>query len=350
MPTAIGTSSVEVNGKPAVATSDGKTYVFVRTKENKIYWKHRDTNGQWSPSETGFDGLEEGSAAVSVVNDLTAVGRSQKLVDLFTVDVEQRVQWRSYDGAKNTWGNWTALSDAGKYLSIVAAVTSHDSKVINLFVRRFDNSISHKRYTGTAWEPKDPDEAWTSMGSVSKFHGGPTATAADSQNVFVFARGGTDNALYSKRGSVADIAKSTASDVAWESLGGVLMGDVSAVSPDDNVVRTFHLGTNGAAYLKSCAKTDDKWKWDVSFSSLGGKLLTTPAARTTSDGTIYLFARWTNNHVYKTTFTPTASGTVANITWSSIPGGIWTAEPVLNPEANQVFLRSTTGVLYFYEY
>ncbi len=308
-----------------MATSDNKTYLFVRDKENKARYKYKQGN-TWHPSDD-FNDLGDTHFA----SDLTAVGRKDKKVDVFGVDLKQTLYWKTYDGSD--WKSWESLSDEGSVLDVVAAWASKDDNKIDLFVRYIDNSIRYKQYDGSKWQSD-----WSSLFS-DRFHYSPSTVKPDNDNHLVFAIGATNNHLYVKAGSVSALESES---TLWTDLGGVLVDDASVVTKGKDYVATFHLGTTGQAFLKERLKGT----WDSSYKNLGGSLLTRPAAHIDSNKLVTLFARDDDNRIVY------ASGSNKNWSgWSSInDDSRYTSKPVVNPASGsiQVFLRDTSGTVFEY--
>ena len=161
-------------------------------------------------------------------------------------------------------------------------------------------------------------------------------------NFFVFTRG-TDGSLW------YEVWNASGNWSAWQSLGGVLTSDPSAVCQiNTNIpsatITVFVRGTNGAVYERSTANDGASWS---SWASLGGQIAsgTGPSACSWSQGRLDVFVEGTDGtlwHKWSTDGGTSWSG------WQSL-GGILTSSPAACAwSANHidVFVRGTNGALW----
>lgn len=166
--------------------------------------------------------------------------------------------------------------------------------------------------------------------------GAPGVCSNNSTNLYLFLRGGSDNALY---------LKISPDGTTWPSLstplGGVLTSAPAATSPGDGNVSVFVRGSDGSVWFRNTTDgaTWSPWNW------LGGQLPASkaPAACSwVSGGKVetMVFVTGTNNHCFYRTLVnnkPTSS-------WIDL-GGILTSAPAATalPDGSQIGLFVAGG-------
>jgi hypothetical protein len=81
----------------------------------------------------------------------------------------------------------------------------------------------------------------------------------------------------------------------WENLGGVIIGDVTAVVRNNgDVINLFVRGANGAVYTQAYYVASNTWS---SWATLGNDVIGTPAACSRGPGNLDVFARSTDNRI-----------------------------------------------------
>jgi hypothetical protein len=184
-------------------------------------------------------------------------------------------------------------------------VCSNNSTNLYLFIRGgADNALYLKiSPDGTTWPSSE-----TLLGG--KLASAPAATSNYTGNVSVFVQG-TDGALWWKNTSDGGVTWST-----WTSLGGKMTANTgpAACSYGSNLA-VFVQGTDGALWWKSSLNGGVTWS---TWTSLGGKLKTSPAATAMSSPVqIGVFGVGTNGAVWYKHF---SSGSWAS--WVSVGGQV----------------------------
>lgn len=199
---------------------------------------------------------------------------------------------------------------------------------LDIFARGADNAVHYRWFGGNPWT----GAPWQSLGGVVTSD--PTAVALGPGLVYVFARG-VDNALYYKwlsRGAPAD----------WHNLGGVLTSGPAACSTGSQRLDVFVRGTDNTIYYK----WSDGSNWS-DWHSLGGVFTSDPVAMALRESA-WIFARGTDEAIY---FRWVRSGDPANSSgWQRLEGR-WTSAPAAcSPDPDHdvfdVFTRGTDNALW----
>jgi hypothetical protein len=180
----------------------------------------------------------------------------------------------------------------------------------------------HRWWDGNHWG------GWESLGGVITSN--ITAVCWGQNRIDCFARG-TDNALYHKWWDGNHWG-------GWESLGGVITSDPTVVSWGPNRLDVFAKGTDGAMY--------HRW-WDGNhwggWESLGGVITSNVAATCWGSNRIDCFARGADNACYHRWWDGSHWGG-----WESL-GGVITSDPtVVHWGSNRLdlFAKGTDGAVY----
>jgi hypothetical protein len=217
---------------PGVACrSGGKVDVFVRGYDNPAAWWGWYENGVWA-NAYGIDpkpGSSEFRSEIPAIGAQTIGGAildspdacswgGQRL-DIFVRGTDEYI-WHKYRDDKNVWHDWTSIGGL-KMTSAPSAVARANGQM-SLFARGQNNQIWTTTYTLAT----DRWSAWLPIGGVHA--GGPDATRTADNRIDVFSRG-ADDALWhtsvTYKGNIPDIKNVPA----WESLGGHILADPTAV-------------------------------------------------------------------------------------------------------------------------
>ncbi|HUR99567.1 MAG TPA: hypothetical protein VMZ26_15990 [Pyrinomonadaceae bacterium] len=233
-----GTSSpwnsfrTKVGSDPGAACrSGGKVDVFVSGYGNSTAWWAWFENGAWANQYS----IDPKPGSSEFRNPLPAIGGKVmggamlgspdacswggKRLDLFVRGTDEYI-WHKFRDDNGTWHEWTSLGGM-KMTSDPSAATRAKGQM-SIFARGENNQIWTTTYTlaNDRWSP------WLPIGGVHA--GGPDATRTADNRIDVFSRG-ADNALWhtsvTYKGNIPDIK----SVPAWESLGGKILSDPSAV-------------------------------------------------------------------------------------------------------------------------
>ncbi|GGK63994.1 hypothetical protein GCM10011405_09940 [Rufibacter glacialis] len=193
---------------------------------------------------------------------------------------------------------------------------------LDVFAKGTDNAVHHRWWNGSSWG------GWESLGGIITSN--ISAVCWGPNRIDLFAKG-TDNALYHKwwNGSAWG---------GWESLGGAFVGDPVAVSWGGNRLDIFVRGTDNAMH--------HRW-WNGSswggWESLGGILTSNIAADCWGANRIDCFVRGTDNGLYHKWWNGSSWGG-----WESL-GGVITSDPsVVSWSGNRldVFAKGTDGAVW----
>jgi uncharacterized repeat protein (TIGR01451 family)/fimbrial isopeptide formation D2 family protein len=139
---------------------------------------------------------------------------------------------------------------------------------VDVFVRGGDGAVWHRSFNGAAWSP------YESLGGF--IQGDPSAVSWDNGRIDVFVRGG-DDALW-------HMYWNGSSWSAWESLGGVITSGPDASSWGPNRLDVFVRGGDNALWHMSWGGTS----WSA-WESLGGVMTTDPSAVSWSTNRVDVF-------------------------------------------------------------
>jgi len=153
-------------------------------------------------------------------------------LDVFAIDSNSAVEHRSWSG--NGWSGWESLG--GTLFGSPAAVSWGPNR-IDLFGIGTDGNVWHKWWGGSSWS------GWASE------IGAPPPGIAGSPAVSSWGSGRLDVFVVGKDGAVWHDWYD-GSWHSWESLGGDIVSDVTAVSWGPNRIDLFGIGTDGNIWHK----------------------------------------------------------------------------------------------------
>ncbi len=222
----------KVGSDPGVACrSGGKVDVFVSGYGNAAAWWAWYENGAWAnpysidpnPGSSGFRTLLPAIGGKvlggAMLGSPDACSWGGKRLDLFVRGTDEYI-WHKFRDDQGAWHEWTSIGGLKMTSDPSAATRGHGQ--MSLFARGQNNQIWTTTYTLATdrWGP------WLPIGGVHA--GGPDATRTADNRIDVFSRG-ADNALWhtsvTYKGNIPDIKNVPA----WESLGGKILNDPSAV-------------------------------------------------------------------------------------------------------------------------
>ena len=178
-------------------------------------------------------------------------------------------------------------------------VSSWGSGRLDVFVRGTDNALWHQFYDAGAWS------AWESLGGV--LAADPTAVSWANGRIDVFVRG-ADNALWHRWYS--------AGWSQWESLGGVVADSPAVASWGAGRLDVFVRGGDNALWHRWYNGSWSGWE------SLGGLLNAGPAAVSWTGGRIDIFVNGSGNALWHRWYAGGWSG------WESL-GGVLQGAPTV---------------------
>ena len=135
------------------------------------------------------------------------------------------------------------------------AVVSWGPGRLDIFGLGTDRSVSHKAWTGSAWQA-----GWENLGGT--FNSPPAVAAWGPNRLDVFGLG-PNNAIYNK----AWIGNAWTD---WENRGGTFNSRPAVVAWGPNRLDVFGLGTNNAMYHKAWTGS----AWQANWENLGGVFYT----------------------------------------------------------------------------
>jgi hypothetical protein len=232
-------------GAPALVTRPGRTDVFVRGTDNKLWQRTRTSAGGWSGwTDLGGILVDSPAAATDANGNITvavrgiddqvyqrafvggswsgwtrlggpntgrftgapALAARPGRTDLFVRGTDDKLWQRRWTSAGG-WTDWTALG--GILVDGPAAATDTNGN-ITVAVRGIDDRVYHREFIGGSWS------GWAPLGgpNTGRFAGAP-ALAARSGRTDVFVRG-TDDQLWQRTWTA------TTGWSGWTALGGVL--------------------------------------------------------------------------------------------------------------------------------
>jgi hypothetical protein len=155
---------------------------------------------------------------------------------------------------------------------------------LDVFVRGSDNALWHKWFAGGSWS------GWESLGGA--LTSDPSAVGWDWSQIFVFAKGTQDTLIYKRWNS------STGWSQVWESQGGWLASAPDSAHWDrDRIhyVHVFAVGGYSNLYQNTWNSRGNAW---TGWNTLGGTVTADPGAVSWSVGRIDVFVRGTDNVMY----------------------------------------------------
>ncbi|KAH6855412.1 carbohydrate-binding protein [Chaetomium sp. MPI-CAGE-AT-0009] len=233
-------------------------------------------------------------------------------------------------GIRNLYPAWRHLG--GRW----SGVCSWADGRTDVFVRGINNAVFHKWQNGggTAWGPAEA--GFEDLGGI--IYGNVTAVSWGANRIDLFALG-TDNACWHKWWDGSRWG-------GWESLGGGVIGDVCAVSWGANRLDLFVRGMDNGVYHKAwngSAWLPSKTGW----VNLGGKILGAPKAVCWGPNRIDVLVRGTNNEVFQKTWNgsvwqPSVTG------WKTLGGTIVDdVTPVSwGPNRLDLFVQGTNNAVF----
>ena len=147
-------------------------------------------------------------------------------------------------------------------------------------------SIVRVDQANTALDPKHPQQDTVTTVTLTRvIRDAPTVLSRASNRLDVFARSGTDSALF------LEWTGSAWHD--WEALGGILTSEISAAAWDANRLDIFARGINGALFHRwRVGATSGSWApGGAQWESLGGVLTSPPVAVSWGVNRLDVFAR-----------------------------------------------------------
>lgn len=275
-------------------------YVFGLGIDNQMYYKYRDGNGVWHPSQTGWEPL--GGTFVSppsvALRDLTSF-------DIVGLGIDNNAYHKYWDG--NAWHpsqtGWEPLG--GVFVSPLAISgldSVHDIDIVGVGP---DNQMYHKYWDGNAWQPSQT--GWEALGGTFV---SPPAVAGLNQTMFNVMALGTDNQMYYK---YSDGNAWYPSQTGWEPLGGIFINVAACGMSSDVQFDIFGLGAGPQAirdpfrqmianemYHKSYGFEDGWSPSQIEWESLGGVFVSEPSAVEALDplNRVDVFALGTDNQMY----------------------------------------------------
>lgn len=258
----------EQDATPAVGRySNGRLAVFVRGRNNQLYYQTQNNFGSGAWTSLGGD----------IRGNPSVVQRGDGRLEVFArwSDGTLRHVWQT--SASGPWTTtWT--SRGGKLQGSPAAVLNGGGGV-HVLVWSADNQLAYTwQSCGTcAWS------AVTPIGGVLTAE--PTAILDAANRVTVFARGVTFEGWTLRQAAVG-----SSSWTGWKSLGGTLDAGIAAGKNSDGRLEAFSIGTDGSMHhtWETCTGGCDTWS---GWYGLGtGKWTRTPVVARNSNGSLEVFA------------------------------------------------------------
>ena len=249
----------------AVSRGTGKMDIFSVGNDSSLIHKYYDGTA-WQPSATTFESLG-GKLDTSEILAVTANGANP--LDIFGKGTDNSIYHKYYDGS--SWqpkGDTTENLGGGESFIYAPAVVSWGPNRTDVFAIAKNLTLLHQYWDGTTWLSQ-----WESLGDA-KFADTPTAISWGANRLDIFGVEAESGALIHK---VWD--GSQWSD--WENLGTPsadvsLVGTVAATSWSANRTDIVALGTDGAYYYKYW--DGSQWQPSVEgFNSKGGSFISAPA-------------------------------------------------------------------------
>jgi hypothetical protein len=273
-------------GKPAVVRGNNGLEVFVRGRDNALWYASQTSlGGSW----TAFVSL----GGVIISNPAVTTDFATGAIQVFALGTDSAV-WMRQQGTAG-FSDWTSIGGSGTsdIAALLSGPTQNHPGEVDLFMRGADNTLWHNReiYTGS-WQ------GWNSLGGYL------TSAPGAGQDIVAFARGG-DNALWRIAAGVP---------ANWITLGGAMNGP-----PASEVNRyILYQGIDHAAWYV----TDSSGSGTVSYSnptSLGGYIISNPTMpglfSTTDD--LEVFAVGSDNALWVTVASGSPFGP-----WQSLGGNV----------------------------
>ena len=179
------------------------------------------------------------------------------------------------------WG--MSLTGLTTPLAVHAAVTSPAVNHLTTFIRGTDNALWEKQWTGSGWS------GWQSLGGV--LSADPTAVSSTNGRIDVFIRG-QDFALWHR------VFDGTAWG-GWQFVGDRLVSGPAVTSSAPGRLDIFATAADQSLTYKSSSDNGATWS---SWTNLGGRLLSEPSAVSWGPGRIDVFGRGTDNALWHQAF------------------------------------------------
>jgi hypothetical protein len=207
-------------------------------------------------------------------------------------------------------------------------VLSRDSNRLDVFARSGTDSALFLERTGSTWQ------GWEPLGGI--LASGMAAAAWASNRLDIFVRG-VDGALYQRWRDGATGGTWQPGSALWKSLGGVLTSPPSAVSLGVNRLDVFVRGADSALWHRWWNGTTwSGWQW------FGGRLTSRPVAVAWGPNRLDVFARGPDNALWHRCWDGSSLSA-----WQSLGGQISPDFCVAARAANRldVFARALDGTL-----
>ncbi len=171
---------VGLAGGASVCSIGNDLYVFTKSTDNALWWRHWTTASGWS-GWTSLGGY--------ITADPAAVSRGTGTIDVFVRGGNGAPYQISTTNGGSSWTGWQKLS--GLLADGTApAVTARDATTLDLFVTGTNRALYH-----TTWQTSGSASTWEKLDGY--LTSSPAATSRSSSTMDVFVRG-TAGVLYQK--------------------------------------------------------------------------------------------------------------------------------------------------------
>jgi hypothetical protein len=239
-----------VVGNPTALRTGTQSFdVFVLGADHAVY--HKSYNGHaWFPSKQSYEDL--GGYSLS---DPIAVSWGRGRIDLFVVGTDYAL-YHKYTSNLSTWlPSESGYENLGGIIAGQPSVIAPSYGRLDVFIVGNDQALYHKyfnEYSTVGWQPSlhGFENLGGHLSGTPVATDSPYATPGEAGDALYVVAKGTDTAVYDKHWDGANWQPSITS---WEYLGGIAVGDVSAVGSYFNYqqqVDLFVIGTDHGLYHK----------------------------------------------------------------------------------------------------
>lgn len=212
----------------AVAWGPNRLDAFVIGTDSGLYHKWWAGQG-WLPSATGFENL-----GGKWFDKPSSVSWGPDRLDVFLVGQDRGLYQKFWNGA--SW-NSGFVNLGGKSLAS-PSVVSWAANRIDIFTLGTNSAIYHKYWDGSNWGPSGAAGPYEYLGGTCVSR--PKAVSWGPNRIDIFCVG-LDSGLYHKWWDGSNWGPNGASGY-WENLGGIIRGEVEAVSWGSQRLDIFVIG------------------------------------------------------------------------------------------------------------
>lgn len=271
----------------AVSSDTGKLEIFEVASNGSLVYKYYDGTA-WQPSETAFDSL---GGDLDLHTVLSATVNGANLIDVFgSAEDDNSIYHKYWDGS--SWqpqgDSLENLDDGSTKFGSGPAAVSWGPNRTDIFALDTDNKVRHQYWDGTTWLKK-----WESLGD-GQLASTPTAISWGVNRLDYFGVDSQSGELlhgYWDGSQWADLESlgKPSSDVG-------LAGTVAATSWSSNRIDVVGLGTDGAYYYKYW--DGSQWQPSVTdFNSKGGNFSSSPAVVSWGENRLDIFGVGTDSQL-----------------------------------------------------